>query len=85
MNTRKPHSSPTIEPDDADGDKRASIRKGYKLEVYTSGAFLPDELKQNVPEGGVFQDTADDARLSQSEWVYNNPRDFFLTKYSVTQ
>ena len=84
MTTRKPHPSPTIEPD-VDVDRRASIRSGYKWEEYTSGAFLPDNLKQNVPDGGVFHDTADDARLSQNEWVYNTPGDFYLTKYSVTQ
>lgn len=83
MTTRKPHSSSdTLEPD---VDRPASIREGYKWAEYTSGVFLPDDLKLNVPEGGVFHDTANDARLSQSEWVYNNPRDFFLTKYSVTQ
>ena len=82
MTTRKPHSSPTIEPD---VDRCASIRSGYKWEEYTSGAFLSDNLKQNVPEGGVFHDTANEARLSQSEWVYNNPADFNITKLSLTQ
>ena len=84
MPTHKPHPSPTLEPD-VDVDRRASIRSGYKLAEYTSGAFLSDYLKYNVPEGGVFHDTADDARLSQSEWVYNNPADFNLTKLSLTQ
>lgn len=82
MTTRKPHPSPTLEPD---ADRRASIRSGYKWAEYTSGALLSDNLKQNVPEGGVFHDIADDARLSQSEWVYNNPADFNITKLSLIQ
>ena len=79
MTTRK---SPTFEPN---VDRRASIRPRYTWAEYTSGVFLPDDLKLNVPEGGVFHDTAEDASLSQSEWVYNNPADFNITKLSLTQ
>ena len=80
--TPPPPQDTTIEPNTS---RRASIRTGYDWEEYISGAFLPDDLKKNVPESGSFQDTTNNAFINQYIWVFNDPSDFYMSKFSVTQ